>query len=276
VHLSTLPSVDHDPARPPIDADLIRRTVLRPAGPWRRFDIVAETGSTNADLLARAKAGEDIAGAVLAADHQTAGRGRNGRQWSAPPRSQVAVSAGVEAAAMPSSAWGLLPLATGVAVLDAVAAVTGVQARLKWPNDVLVGTGKLAGILAEVAAPGPVVVIGTGINVSLTADEVPDPVATSLTMLGAGPVDRTALLTGYLTALARRVQQWRAADPALLADYRRRSATLGTTVTVALPGDRRLVGQAVDIDEFGRLLIDADGERVPVAAGDVTHLRPAQ
>ncbi|BBZ34859.1 biotin--[acetyl-CoA-carboxylase] ligase [Mycolicibacterium confluentis] len=268
--------MNHDALRPPVDTELIRRTALQPAGPWRRFNVVTETGSTNADLLARARSGEDIAGAVLAADHQTAGRGRNGRQWSAPPRSQVAVSVGVDVSGVPSSAWGLLPLATGVSVIDAVAAVTGLEAKLKWPNDVLAETGKLAGVLAEVASPAPVVVIGTGINVSLTADELPDPVATSLTMLGAGPVDRTALLAGYLTALARRVQQWRVADPDLLADYRQRSATLGTAVKVLLPGDRQLVGQAVDIDDFGRLLIDADGEQVTVAAGDVTHLRPAQ
>ena len=110
------------------------------SGPWR-IDIVAETGSTNADLLARAAAGEDIDGAVLIAESQTAGRGRHGRSWSTPPGSQIALSAGVGVGAVPSEAWGWLPLLTGVAVVDAVAEVTGVTAGLKWPNDVLVGTG---------------------------------------------------------------------------------------------------------------------------------------
>ena len=94
---------------------------------------------------------------------------------------------------MPSEAWGWLPLLTGVAVVDAVAEVAGVTAGLKWPNDVLVGTGKLAGILAEVAAPEPVVVVGLGLNVT----EAPDPVATSLSMLGAA-VDRAELTEAVL------------------------------------------------------------------------------
>ncbi|MGV7264163.1 biotin--[acetyl-CoA-carboxylase] ligase, partial [Mycobacterium kansasii] len=90
-----------------------------------------------------------------------------GRQWSAPPRSQLALSVGVDASGVPADSWGWLPLATGVAVVDAVAEVTGVRVGLKWPNDVLVGPagGKLAGILAEVASPAPVVVVGLGLNV---------------------------------------------------------------------------------------------------------------
>ena len=88
---------------------------------------------------------------------------------------------------MPSETWGWLPLLTGVAVVDALDEITGVTAGLKWPNDVLVGTGKLAGILAEVAAPEPVVVVGLGLNVTMTAEEAPDPAATSLSMLDAPP-----------------------------------------------------------------------------------------
>ena len=175
------------------------------SGPWR-IDVVEETGSTNADLLARAAAGEDIDGAVLIAESQTAGRGRHGRSWSTPPRSQIALSVGVGVGAVPSDAWGWLPLLTGVAVVDAVAEVAGVAAGLKWPNDVLVGNGKLAGILAEVAAPEPVVVVGLGLNVT----EAPDPAATSLSMLGAA-VDRTALTDAVLRHLAARIGGWRAA-----------------------------------------------------------------
>lgn len=194
--------MNSDTERPALDADAIRSAVVRPRGSWRSFDVVAETGSTNADLLARARSGTDINGAVLAAEHQTAGRGRNGRQWTTPPRSQIAVSVGIDTTGVPSTAWGLLPLATGVAVVDAISAVTGVEAKLKWPNDVLVDTGKLAGILAEVASPAPTVVIGTGLNVSVMPDDVPDSVATSLAMLTDAPVDRSALLTEFLTRLA--------------------------------------------------------------------------
>ena len=123
--------------------------------------------------------------------------------------------------AVPSEAWGWLPLLTGVAVVDAVAEVAGVTAGLKWPNDVLVRSrrsGKLAGILAEVAAPAPVVVVGLGLNVT----EAPDPVATSLALLGAA-VDRAELTEAVLSHLAARIDGWRAAggaDATLAADYR--------------------------------------------------------
>ncbi len=250
------------------------------SGPWR-IDIVAETGSTNADLLARAAAGEDIDGAVLIAESQTAGRGRHGRSWSTPPGSQVALSAGVGVGEIPSQAWGWLPLLTGVAVVDAVAEVTGVTAALKWPNDVLVGTGrddpagvgtgKLAGILAEVAAPAPVVVVGLGLNVT----EAPDPVATSLAMLGA-TVDRTVLTEVVLRHLAARIDAWRSArgaDGVLAADYRARSVTIGNRVRASLPGERTVEGIAKDVDDLGRLRIDTGKEVLTVAAGDITHLR---
>ena len=242
------------------------------SGPWRRIDVVEETGSTNADLLARAAAGEDIDGAVLIAESQTAGRGRHGRSWSTPPRSQIALSAGIGVGAVPSEAWGWLPLLTGVAVVDALAEVTAVKAGLKWPNDVLVGTGKLAGILAEVAAPEPVVVVGLGLNVT----EAPDPVATSLSMLNVA-VDRTVLAEAVLRHLATRIDSWRTAagaDAALAADYRARSVTIGNRVRADLPGDRAVEGVASHVDELGRLHIDTGAEPVTVSAGDITHLRP--
>ncbi len=244
------------------------------SGGWRRIDVVEETGSTNADLLARAAAGEDVDGAVLIAESQTAGRGRHGRSWSTPPRSQVALSVGVGVGAVPSEAWGWLPLLTGVAVVDALAEVTGLEAGLKWPNDVVVGTGKLAGILAEVAAPEPVVVVGLGLNVT----EAPDPVATSLSMLGAA-ADRMDVAEAVLRHLAARIGSWRTAngaDATLAADYRSRSVTIGNRVRASLPGDRAVEGVAADVDELGRLRIDTGGEVLTVSAGDITHLRPAK
>ena len=208
--------------RDPLDADRLRRALAGSGGAYRRVDVVEETGSTNADLLARAAAGEDIDGAVLLAEYQNAGRGRHGRSWFAPKRSQVALSVGVGVGSVSSEAWGWLPLLTGVAVVDAVREITGVTAGLKWPNDVLVGTGKLAGILAEVAAPEPVVVVGLGLNVTMTAEEAPDPVATSLSMLDS-TADRALLAESVLGHLARRIGSWRAAageDATLAADYR--------------------------------------------------------
>lgn len=265
-----------DSERPPLDGSALRDRLAGPGLPWRALDVVDQTGSTNADLLTRAGAGEDIDGVVLLAEHQTAGRGRLGRHWSAPPRAQLALSVGVAADAVPTSGWGWLPLATGVAVADALAEVAGIGAGLKWPNDVVVGDGKLAGILAEVAAPKPVVVVGLGLNVTMTADEAPDPIATSLAMLGAPVTDRNRLARAILHRLAARIEAWRTAggaEPALMADYQRCSRTLGTRVRASLPGDRTVEGVAEAIDELGRLRIDTGAGSEAVAAGDVTHVR---
>ena len=116
-------NMDRDSSRQRLRATSLRDELTGPGRPWRRLDVVEETGSTNADLLARAAEGENIDGAVLLAEHQSAGRGRHGRSWSTPPRSQIALSVGVGVGAVPTDAWGWLPLLTGVAVVDAVAEV---------------------------------------------------------------------------------------------------------------------------------------------------------
>jgi BirA family biotin operon repressor/biotin-[acetyl-CoA-carboxylase] ligase len=266
-------------AQPPLDAPVLRDGLVGPGHPWRALDVVAETGSTNADLLARSAAGEDIDGAVLLAEHQTAGRGRHGRHWVAPAGSQLALSVGVAADMVPTSGWGWLTLATGVAVADALTE-EGLQVGLKWPNDVIVGAdkqGKLAGILAEVAAPKQLIVVGLGLNVTMTAQQAPDPAAVSLAMLGASMLDRNILARKILRHLAGRIAAWRAAggaDEALAADYRRHSCTLGARVRAELPGDQRVEGLAEGIDEMGRLVIDTGAQTVTVSAGDVTRLRP--
>ncbi|MGP4055481.1 biotin--[acetyl-CoA-carboxylase] ligase [Mycobacterium sp. 4D054] len=257
--------------RSALDVDRLRAAVSDTA--WRRVDVVEETGSTNADLIARAAAGEDIAGVALFAELQTAGRGRHGRSWSAPARSQISVSVGVDTTGIAPDRWGWLPLLTGLAVARAVRAGFGVDAGVKWPNDILVGDGKLAGILAEVSTP--VVVIGLGLNVSLVADELPDPKAVSLTMLGYD-VDRTALAVAVLQELDTQLRRWRSADATLAADYRDVSTTIGTRVRAVLPGNSEILGVATGIDEAGRLLIDDAGTTVTVSAADITHLRPAE
>jgi BirA family biotin operon repressor/biotin-[acetyl-CoA-carboxylase] ligase len=264
--------------RPPLDVAMLRDGLVGPGLLWRQLDVVAETGSTNADLITRADGGDDVDGSVLLAEYQNAGRGRHGRHWSAPPRAQIALSVGVGASSVPRSGWGWLPLATGVAVADALTALGGIDVGLKWPNDVLANGGKLAGILAEVAAPASVIVLGLGLNVTLTADEAPDPAATSLLLLGSPVTDRNTLARRILRELALRIEAWRAAggaDSALIADYQRYSLTLGSRVRASLPGDREVIGTARAIDETGRLCVDTGGQTVAISAGDITHLRPS-
>lgn len=262
--------------RAALDVDGVRRDLVGDGRPLRNLEVVESTGSTNADLLARHAAGENIAGSVLVAEHQSAGRGRHGRSWSAPARSQLAFSLGVDAGGMQPMAWGWLPLLTGVAVVDAVHATTGLQPGLKWPNDIQVGDGKLGGILAEMSAPA--IVVGVGLNVTLTAAEAPDPRATSLLMLGSTMLDRSALLGSILAELTARIDRWQALggpDRTLIDDYRRHSLTLGSRVRALLPGDRDIIGVATDIGELGQLQIDTGVETIAVSAGDITHLRPA-
>jgi BirA family biotin operon repressor/biotin-[acetyl-CoA-carboxylase] ligase len=259
--------------REPLDEQELRVGLL--GSPWRRVHVVAQTGSTNADLLGRAAAGDDIDGLVLITEHQTSGRGRAGRTWLTVPRAQITLSAGVAAAEVPVAAWGWLPLATGVAVADAVQAVTGIEAGLKWPNDVLAEGDKLAGILAEVASTSSIVV-GVGLNVTLRPDEVGVPGLTSLEALGVADVDRNRLTRQLLSELGKRIAEWRAAggaDTRLMDAYRARCLTVGSPVRVIMPGDREIVGIARSIDEQGRLCIQHGGDTVVLAAGDVTHLR---
>lgn len=264
--------------RVPLDVATLREQVGSGSQTWRRIDVVDETGSTNADLIARVARGEDIEGAVLIAENQTVGRGRRGRSWSAIPFAQITMSVGIDATAVPSSAWGWLPLATGVAVVDAVAD-TGVSAGLKWPNDVLAGEGKLAGILAEVAAGQRAVVIGVGLNVSLRAEDVGVEGAVSLVDLGVPAPDRQRIVVRLLHELGNRLESWRragGADAGLAADYRAASLTLGRRVRALLPGEQEIVGVARDVDDQGRLVIESDGRPVTVSAGDIVHLRPDQ
>jgi BirA family biotin operon repressor/biotin-[acetyl-CoA-carboxylase] ligase len=267
-----------------LDAAVLCRAVVRPGGLWRAVEVLASTGSTNADLLARAVAGAPE-GVVLAAEEQTAGRGRMGRNWVSPPRAALTFSLLVRPDTVPPARRGWLPLLAGVSVASAVRAAASVEARLKWPNDVLAGSAKLGGILAE--AFGDAVVVGIGLNVSTEPSELPPPgptpggplPATSLRVLGVGTGDRERLLTEILAAFEHWYQAWRqvAGDPdrcGLRAEYTRLCATIGRRVRVERPGGQLLSGLAVGVDPDGRLLVRvSSGAEVPVAAGDVVHLR---
>ncbi|WP_245669325.1 biotin--[acetyl-CoA-carboxylase] ligase [Nocardia speluncae] len=263
--------------RPPLDIERLRHALTET--PELKFftgiEVVESTGSTNADLLARAE-DPDVDRVVLVAEAQEQGRGRLARPWTSPPRAQISLSLLVRTDGLDPELLGWLPLLTGTAVVDALRSATGVPAALKWPNDVLIEGRKIAGILTEAAAGGPrsAVVMGVGLNVSLGADELPVPHATSLTLCDVPDPDRTGLVLALLTEFAKRYSAWRDADwdTGDLADaYRERCATLGTPVRAELPGGGLLTGIARDIDTSGRLLI---GEEA-VSAGDITHLRPS-
>lgn len=282
--------MNHDP-RSPLDA-----AALRAATPnWRRVVAVESTGSTNADVTAMAAEGAADRVAVVASG-QTAGRGRLSRSWTAPPGASIAVSALFRPVGVPAEKLGVLPLMAGLAVVDMVRGVAGLgegvlgegvlgdgsvapgpALGLKWPNDVLLGGRKLCGILVEAASiEPPALIVGIGVNVDLTEEELPVPHATSLALAGAQDLNRTALAAGLLDALDRRERQWREDPVAMMADFRAECLTLGSRVRVELPGGGELVGLAVDVLDGGELIVRDDlGGEHPVTAGDVMHVRAA-
>jgi BirA family biotin operon repressor/biotin-[acetyl-CoA-carboxylase] ligase len=275
----------------PLDVDALRGALVEgPGAPYSALEVVEEIGSTNAEMIRLAGLGAPDR-SVLLAEYQAAGRGRLGRSWVAPPRTQVAVSVLLRPGAVSPTLFGWLPLVTGLAVRDGLAAAGGVDVTLKWPNDVLVDGRKLAGILAEMTTvPGggdfdirlPALVVGMGINVGLTREQLPVPHATSLALAG-GTTDRDAVARAVLEALARRHAQWRACDRGsgssisdeLMAEYSAACSTLGADVRVELPGAQVRTGRADRVDRDGRLVVVTQDGEFTVAAGDVTHIRPA-
>ena len=250
---------------------------------------MVETGSTNADLLDAARQGAPQ-GLVRVTDHQTAGRGRQSRTWHDEPGTALLVSVLLRP---PAPVAGLVPLATGLAVVDAVGAlarsdvtiglesVTGLVA-LKWPNDVLApahGERKVAGILAEaISGPDLAVVVGTGVNLGPAAGRPAEIAsrAVSLAEVLGRPIDRWVALDAYLVALDRRLGDLEARGPSAVLDpYRERSCTLGRDVHLDVPGGE-VRGRAVDVDGSGRLLVDDGRTTVAVTAGEAHHLGPAR
>ncbi|HEY8589263.1 MAG TPA: biotin--[acetyl-CoA-carboxylase] ligase [Naasia sp.] len=256
-----------------------------------RLDILERAGSTN-DELRRAAAGPHAGRwpsfSVIATDTQTAGRGRLGRTWSAPPGTALAASLLLRTDLGPS-ALGWLPLIAGLAMSRALTGL-GAAAELKWPNDILIGGRKVCGILAELIPGG--VIVGTGVNLTLREEQLPVPTATSLALAGVD-ASADAVLAAYLAEMRGELAAFESArgdaDASGVRDrVRAACGTLGRAVRVELPTGGALVGTATDLDADGRLLFSpapagAGGpagsdnaqpsKMVAVTAGDVTHLR---
>ncbi|GAC1439676.1 MAG: biotin--[acetyl-CoA-carboxylase] ligase [Mycobacteriales bacterium] len=248
-----------DLERPPLRVGPLSRALASDG--WR-VEVLTATPSTNAVVADRARAGEP-AGLVIVAESQTAGRGRLDRAWTSPPRAGLTFSVLLRPTLAPAQ-WGWLPLLSGVAVARALRGQTGVDAVLKWPNDVLIDGRKVCGLLAEAVVPGAVVV-GIGLNVTTRPLELPHDAATSLQIEGATTTDRDTVLRAVLRELT-----------VVLADvdagrtgYRALCSTVGRQVRVDLPAGP-VEGRAESVDDDGRLVVAG----TPYGAGDVVHLRP--
>ena len=248
--------MDPDP-RASLDQDALQAA----AGPSWSVRLYDAVDSTNA--VAAAAPAPDL---VVVGDHQQAGRGRLDRVWVTPEGAALTMTAVVDPG-VEDQWWPLVPLVAGCAVARAIGAA------VKWPNDVLLEGQKVCGILVErIQAEGrPLALVGIGINVSQTRDELPVDTATSL-LLSGRDTDRTALLGAVLTELRSWLGVLARSRRELVEDYRRLCTTLGQTVRVDLPDGRSLSGLAEDVDDHGRLVVDG----TPVAAGDVVHVRPAE
>ncbi|XAS67901.1 biotin--[acetyl-CoA-carboxylase] ligase [Micrococcaceae bacterium Sec5.7] len=284
------------PDREPLDREALAGQEFLSANGISRLTVVESTGSTNADLL-RAVTVEPAAWrdlAVLTAEHQTAARGRLDRQWEAPARSSVSVSivlrpVNAEGRPLPTQTYSWLSLLAALALRETLLETAGIPADIKWPNDVLVRGRKIAGILAQLGPMGdgsvPPVVLGTGLNVTVTSAELPVPTATSVQLEEPATVDRTLLLKSYLSRFAALYRSFCNADgdptagmaggPSLHKRVEAVMVTLGKQVRAQLPGDHEIIGHASRLDEYGSLLVvDSASREHVVTAGDVVHLRP--
>jgi BirA family transcriptional regulator, biotin operon repressor / biotin---[acetyl-CoA-carboxylase] ligase len=210
-------------------------------------------------------------GTVIVAEQQSAGRGRLGRSWTS-PRGGLWLSV-ILRPGLPPDRIAVVGLAAAVAAAQAIRETTGLLARLKWPNDVLVDGKKVVGVLAEVAAGGEWVVVGIGINANIEQEALPDVAgypATSLQVLVGRPVDRMALLRALLRELDHGYAVLRSAGtPATLRRWRELAGILDRPVRVEMPNGT-IHGIAHDIDETGALLVRCDDGGIRrVVAGDV-------
>lgn len=234
---------------------------------------LAETGSTN-DVARTLAQGGAADGLLVIADHQTAGKGRLQRRWMAPPGSSLLMSI-LFRAQLPPTAVHQLTMICGLAVCDAVAEQTCLQAALKWPNDVLLGWAKVGGILTELEFTGSefaYAIVGCGLNVNLHPSSLPRDLmmeATSLSWELGRPVPRLPLLLTFLTRVEERYCALRAGQSPHL-EWSEKLATLGQRVWV-WGGDRSLQGVAEGVDSAGALLLRLDdGQLERVLAGDVS------
>jgi len=246
-----------------------------------RLVVLESTGSTNADLLTAVD--EPHLATWLTLD-QSAGRGRLDRRWETAPGRSLAVSVLLRRGDLPVDSLGWVPLLAGVAMRASVGGVVASgDVTLKWPNDVQVDGDKVCGLLAELRPDASAVVVGAGVNLTVSADDLPTPTSTSLGLHGARGTAlelADAVTSSWVSGLARLVGDLAAARgdavaSGALALVRADCATLGRDVRVELPGGAALVGEAVDVDEAGRLVVRSasTGEPTAVASGDVTHLR---
>lgn len=287
------------PEFPTLRPDVLRRALMAPRGPIPRLEVVDEIPSTQSALVQAVREDPDEWPdmSVIAASHQTQGRGRSGRDWVT-PRGAVTASIVLRPENIDVMRWSWIPLLAGLAAVRAVRKVAKLpETGLKWPNDVVIdvpdasevpGWGtlrKLGGVLTEIV-PDPAggrkplgAVVGFGINVAQTQNELPVEWAGSLASVGSPGVDPSVLLTSVLRSTTRRHVLWGEHEGAmhstgLAALVRDACVTIGQEITVDLPGGEQLRGVADGLDMAGHLVVRTEtGDIRTIFAGDVRNVR---
>ena len=249
--------------RTPLDEAEINSRVT----PYWRVSVVELTGSTQNDLLQLVESNNALDGQVIATEFQSDGRGRLDRTFEAPAQSALLFSFYIKPRNQRSE-WGFIPLIAGLSLVRAITTIdTVMNVSLKWPNDLIINEKKCAGIIAQTTNEG--IVIGIGLNVSMTPNELPVSTATSLAIEGSTITDRNLLLSHLLNTFAELFEAWEEGSE-LLDEYASASSTIGKKVRIELPGGENLEATVARISHTGELVLD-DGRHV--SAGDVIHLR---
>ena len=249
--------------RTPLDEAEINSKIT----PYWRVSVVELTGSTQNDLLQLVESRNALVGQVIVTEYQSSGRGRLDRTFEAPAQSALLFSFYIKPRNQRSE-WGFIPLIAGLSLVRAITTIdTAMNVSLKWPNDLIINEKKCAGIIAQTTNEG--IVIGIGLNVSMTPNELPVSTATSLAIEGSTITDRDLLLSHLLNTFAELFEAWEEGSE-LLDEYASASSTIGKKVRIELPGGENLEATVARISHTGELVLD-DGRHV--SAGDVIHLR---
>ena len=255
--------VGTDAPRAPLDKKRISQEISR----YWRVSVVEVTGSTQDDLFELASSGTAIPKTILASEFQSSGRGRLDRTFEAAAHSALTFSIYIEPKVVKEE-WSFLTLLAGLSVHEALHALDPqTEVGIKWPNDLLIGEKKFAGLIAQATAKG--VVLGIGINVGMTPQELPVENATSLAIEEFGELDRNVILAAIINHFEINLEMWEN-DKSFLAEYRSASKTIGSEVEVTLPGGEVIRSKAIGISDNGALVLENGSE---VTVGDVVHLR---
>ncbi len=261
-HGSTVLVVGSQAPRAPLDKSIIDGKISQ----YWRVSVVDLTASTQSDLAELVNASVAKSGEVIAAEFQSNGRGRLDRTFEAPPQSALLFSFYI-APKRAVSDWGFISFLAALAMREVITDQLAEKVNLKWPNDILIGDKKVAGLLAQQIGEG--VIVGIGLNVAMSTDDLPVPTATSLLLADSNLLDRNLILSAFLNHFENLFKEWDSGGD-FLEKYRQACSTLGRQVRVEVLGRDSIEGEAVSITAQGVLILK-DGTEVNV--GDVVHLR---